>query len=157
MTDSITIDIDDKGFQNYIEELFKKVKDLNPLMRIISQTMKLEVDENFETEGQNAGEKWADWSDPWRLRRTQLGRGSGKIMNFNGELRQSITRKATGTEAIVGTNKVYAAIHNFGGEIKKRNGGTFEMEKRAFMVWTDDLKSKIQTEVVAYLMKNKFL
>lgn len=157
MTDSISIDIEDKKFQTYIEGLFKKVKDLRPLMRVVSQTMKLEVDENFETEGQNAGEKWADWSDSWRLRRTKAGRGNGKILNFNGELRQSITRKSTDTEATVGTNKVYAAIHNFGGEIKKRNGGTFEMAKRSFMVWTDDLKSKIETEVVAYLMKNKFL
>lgn len=157
MTDLISIDIDDKKFREHILSLFKKLKDLRPLMRIISQTMKLEVDENFETEGQNVGEKWEDWSDSWRLRRTKLGRGSGRIMNFNGELRQSITRKATSTEATVGTNKEYAAIHNFGGEIKKRNGGTFDMVKRAFMVWTDDLKSKIETEVVLYLTKQKYL
>ena len=109
----------------------KQLGDLSPLMKTARVLMKGIVDENFETEGTHTGEKWQSWSDEWKKQRIKMGKGSGKILNLSGSLRRSILSKSDSNTATVYTNKVYAAIHNFGGTKKlKRNQN---MSKREFM------------------------
>ena len=50
-----------------------------------------------------------------------MGKTAG-ILTLEGNLRKSLTRKATASSALIGTNKEYAVIHNFGGPVKKRVG-----------------------------------
>lgn len=156
----IEIKIDEGEVLNYLEEYASKVKNLKPILRQVSHVMLEDIDENFETEGANQGQKWQDWTDNWRERRKKLGRGSGRIMQLEGELRESFTRKVDADSAVVGTNKEYAAIHNFGGDVKKRRAkgkrgrtGTFKMPQRRFVAWTDSLKVKVTTEIVYELKK----
>ena len=112
----------------------------------------LYVYENFETEGKNSGEKWKEWTDEYKQHREKIGRGNGHIMTLEGELRESISSVVTDEEAMVGSNKEYAAIHNFGGDIKKRGcSGSYEMDARPYAVWTDDLQELIETEIQAQL------
>lgn len=53
---------------------------------------------------------------PWRP--TQRG---GHILNKRGLLSSSVTYRATDKLVEVGTNSIYAAIHQFGGVIKAKN------------------------------------
>ncbi len=46
----------------------------------------------------------------------------GKTLRYTGGLRDSITYEATNGQVAIGTNKVYAAIHQFGGTIKHPGG-----------------------------------
>lgn len=118
----IEVKCNDKELFEVFEALCKRVKNMKPIMREITHIMLEDIEENFETEGENANGKWEDWSDDWKEKRIKLGRGEGKILTLNADLRKSFVREASNTEALVGTNKEYAAIHNFGGEIKKNFG-----------------------------------
>lgn len=151
MGTSIEVKINDKEILDYLYQYSLKVKNLTPLLRKLTHIIKTDIDENFETEGVNNGEKWQEWSKSWTKVRQKKNRGSGKIMQFNGKLRESFTRQISGTEAIVGTGEEYAAIHNFGGDVKTQNGGKFAMPKRQFASWSDNLKAKVLTEIVYQL------
>lgn len=136
-----------------LNKIGQKAKNLKPVMRRITGVMLADIEKNFETEGANAGDPWQDWNEKYAQWRKKKGRGSGKILSLEGDLRKSFVREATNDQATVGTNKVYAAIHNFGGEVKTRDGGSFEMTARPFAVWTDNLQELVLEEVTDYFGK----
>lgn len=140
--------LNDKEIFDYMYKYAHRVKDMKPLLRKLTRIILNDIDDNFETEGENIGKKWQKWSKSWLKKRQKLNKADGKIMSFNGDLRTSFTREVTSTDAIVGTDKEYAAIHNFGGDVKTRNGGKFVMPERKFAGWSDSLKAKILTEIV---------
>jgi len=72
------------------------------------------VEENFEKEGRP--DKWEKLAPSIIKQRTKKGYWPGRILQMRGELAASITSKYDKDSAIVGTNKVYAAIHQFGGD-----------------------------------------
>lgn len=148
MDETIKVECNNEEIMKSLLQLSNRVKNLKPIMRSITRVMLTDIDENFETEGKNAGGQWAQWSKSWAQERAKRGRGGGKILNLEGDLRGSFSREATANSALVGTNKEYAAIHNFGGEIKKKNGGNFTMEQREFAVWSDSLRAKVLAELV---------
>lgn len=152
MNDNVEMKCNYKEINNKLLKLQERAQNMRPLMKSAALIMKNYVDENFETEGKNSGEKWKEWTDEYKEHREKIGRGNGKIMSLEGELRESITSTVTDEEAMVGSNKEYAAIHNFGGDIKKRGGaGSFEMDARPYAVWTDDLQELIEEEIQAQL------
>lgn len=152
MGTDIKLEINDKEISDYLFKYSARAKNLKTLMRRVGKIIANDIDDNFESEGTNQGDKWTEWSLDWKQSRTKKGRGDGKILQFNGELRESMTRLATNDSVIVGTNKEYAAIHNFGGDIKKRNGkGTFKMPERRFMAFTEELRAKILQEIIYQL------
>ena len=149
--DTLKLTTNLKEINDKFLELIKRVEKLKPILREIAHEMQSYVDENFETEGRYSGEKWEDWSDEYREQREKAGRGQGRIMTLEGELRESVESKVTNDSIQVGTNKEYARIHNEGGNVKKRNGGTFDMPKRTFMEWTPKLERIIADSLFAYL------
>jgi phage virion morphogenesis protein len=85
------------------------------LMRSVSATMLHAVEENFAQEGRP---KWVDLHPGTKLGRAKAGTWPGKILQRSGGLASSITQRWSVSEAVVGSNKVYAAIHQFGGRTK---------------------------------------
>lgn len=80
------------------------------LMRGIAGDMLDAVEENFAQQGRP---RWAD------LKSVRIRRGAGyKILQDTGRLAGSITPSSDDTTARVGTNLVYARIHQFGGKTK---------------------------------------
>lgn len=99
----ITIDIQGKC---------DKLKNMKPVMERIASDMVKEVQMNFRNSQSPSGEKWKELSSlTISMRR---GVSSKPLMN-TGTLRRSISGRATNTQAIAGTNLVYAPIHQFGG------------------------------------------
>jgi phage virion morphogenesis protein len=84
-----------------------------PLMRSIAGIMLRAVEDNFEQEGRP---KWKDLQPGTKMARTRDGTWPGKILQRSGGLASSIQQLFTEREAVVGTNKIYAAIQNFGGK-----------------------------------------
>lgn len=74
-------------------------------MRKLAGIMHNAVDENFEAEGRP---KWLG-----------IKHRQGRVLRDSGALQNSISERADDDTAEVGTNLVYAAIHQFGGEIKR--------------------------------------
>lgn len=149
--DTLKITSNHKEIQAKFQELQNRVKNIKPALREIGHVMQNYVDENFETEGENSGEKWEAWKDEYAERRAKMGRGEGRIMTLNNELREDISTDVTNDSVIVGTGKEYARIHNEGGDVKKRGGGKFEMPKRTFMAWTPKLEELVADELYVAL------
>lgn len=127
------IQINIKEAQQAINNLQNKLKDLSPLMLAISETMKSAVDENFETEGHGT---WAE---------TQRG---GRILQDSGHLKNSINSFYNNKQAIVGTNVIYAAIHNFGGKNRRMKEA---LPARPFLVLNDQAIEDIQENIENFI------
>jgi len=114
MLDPIEIKVDDKEIQQVLRNLISKTENLRPLMKNIAGIMMDSVEENFEQEGRP--DKWEKLSPVTKKQRSKKGYWPGRILQMQGNLAASITSKYDENSAVVGTNKVYAAIHQFGGE-----------------------------------------
>jgi phage virion morphogenesis protein len=55
---------------------------------------------------------------PWK----KSGKETGRTLTDSGQLRRSLTVRATRSDVTVGSNLTYAAIHQFGGEIRPVKG-----------------------------------
>lgn len=97
-----------------IGDMLSKVQNRRPLMTEISGIMLDEVRQNFEVQGRP---RWTPLAPSTIKDRTRKGYWPGKILQRTGQLLRSITANADENTAQVGTNKVYAAIHQFGGLI----------------------------------------
>ncbi|MEQ9868592.1 phage virion morphogenesis protein [Pectobacterium odoriferum] len=103
----IKYDITD--FERGLGELISRIEHRQPLMREIAAAMHDAVEENFSQQGRPA---WAGWSPRYAKQRQ-----GGKILQKRGRLAKSISEYSDNDSATVGTNVVYARIHQEGGTI----------------------------------------
>jgi phage virion morphogenesis protein len=111
----ISIKIGDEKMQKQLDDLIKRGVDMTQAMQRIAGIMADEVEENFAQEGRP---KWKGLAKSTIKAREKKGNWPGMILQVRGQLAASIQSDADKLGAEVGTNKEYAAIHNFGGEIK---------------------------------------
>lgn len=103
--------------QTKIDGVKVKSRDLNEPLKKAGIVMLKSIDTNFEAEGRP--ERWMPLS-PFTMR-AKLAAGYGsKILIRTGDLRRSIVSRVGGNKLHVGTSIPYAAIHQFGGAIKKK-------------------------------------
>lgn len=105
----ITLTIDDTEVRRLLAGLRERGGNLRPALNVAATMMQQAVRNNF---AQGGRPKWL----PLKSRDGRPLRDTGRLMN-------SLTREATQTEARVGTNVVYAAVHHFGAA--KGSFGTF--------------------------------
>jgi phage virion morphogenesis protein len=109
----IEIKIDDQKVVATLNQLAANVEDLSPIMRAVAGIMHHAVMENFDKSGRP---RWPDLQPATIAYKKKHGYGD-KMLIRRGTLRSSITQNSDRTSAVVGTNLVYAAIHQFGGNI----------------------------------------
>lgn len=139
-----------------LERMARSVENRRPLMRAISEDMLDAVMENFAQEGRP---KWLP------IQR------AGKILQNTRRLMSSIDSDADNNMAVVGTNVVYARIHNEGGTtrphvirprykqalafngrvVKKVNHPGSVIPERRFLSLTDDDHNTIHHTIQDYL------
>jgi len=105
----ITVDLDTEVVKARLNRLAEVVSDLTPLMDQIGMSMVASTQNRFETSTAPDGSKWLESSSDQTLLR-------------DGHLQDSITYEAKENSVDIGSNMVYAAIHQFGGIIKPKNG-----------------------------------
>jgi len=103
----MNIQLDDRVAQAELRRLERAGADLAPVMRAIALELVAETEDNFAEEGRP---RWAPLSNP------PARRADGKILQDSGQLASSITSDHGADFAMVGSNKVYAAIQQLGGE-----------------------------------------
>ena len=132
----IEIQIDNLfGVQNQMERLSRGVSDNRYLlMRRLAGTMRYAVAQNFKQGGR------PEW--------LALKYRSGIPLNDTGALRQSIDELSDNDTALVGTNMVYAAIHQFGGWAG-RNRKVY-IPARPFLQLTNQDKQDLLDDVQDY-------
>ena len=121
--------------QNQIERLGRGISDNRYLlMRRLAGTMRYAVAQNFK---QGSRPEWL-----------ALKYRSGIPLNDTGALRQSIDELSDNDTALVGTNMVYAAIHQFGGWAG-RNRKVY-IPARPFLQLTNEDKQDLMDDVQDY-------
>ena len=110
---TINITIDDRQILDAFSRLQAAARDLSPAMRAIAGLLEARTAANFASEAGPLG-KWPELKRaPRDKRRTQP-----QILVDTARLKNSITTQAGADFATIGTNVIYAAIHQFGGDIK---------------------------------------
>ena len=102
----IEIKVDTDQLERSLTQLSQRLVHRRPLMKKLAAVMHNAVDENFEAEGRP---KWLG-----------IKHRQGRVLRDSGALQNSISERSDDDTAIVGTNLPYAAIHQFGGEIKRK-------------------------------------
>ncbi len=108
----IDVEWDDAGARAALGRAVTALDNPYEMYDEIGQMLASAVLRRFETETGPDGTKWA----PSRRARKK----GGQTLTDSARLRQSITHRADAAGVEVGTNVVYAAIHQFGGTIRKK-------------------------------------
>ncbi|BBP71880.1 hypothetical protein PHLH6_38840 [Pseudomonas sp. Seg1] len=110
----LTIEINQQSLQQTLSEIESAVGDLNPLMQTIATELASQTEENFEHEGRP---RWPELSDVTTENRAKHGHWPGQILQVSAAgLAASITTHTKASSAMVGSNKPYAAMMQFGGD-----------------------------------------
>lgn len=120
--------------QNQLKRLEDGVENRYLLMRRLSETMHTAVKLNFRYSGR------PEWLG--------LKYRAGKPLTDTGRLKDSFSTLSDNDTALVGTNIVYAAIHNFGGMAGRNR--KVRIPQREFLTLTDDDKQALMDDVQDY-------
>lgn len=88
--------------------------DMSPAMRGMARVLKTGAQMRFRSAKGPDGDAW--------VKSRRAAEEGGQTLSLSRRLRNSITTSATATTASVGSNVVYAAIHQFGGVIRAKKG-----------------------------------
>ncbi|NCJ05198.1 phage virion morphogenesis protein [Synechococcales cyanobacterium C] len=112
----IEIQIEVEDISQALAEIARRLEDLTPAFRRIKGVMLDAAEENFAQQGRP---RWVDLAPATKKQRAKQGSWPGSILQRTGGLAASIVGDSGRDYATVGTNKEYAAIHQFGGEIRQ--------------------------------------
>jgi phage virion morphogenesis protein len=129
-----------------LEIIAKRCGNLLPAMQIIGATVEASVIKNFQAGGRPGG--WKALSPV-----TLAKKKGGSILigkGFGGGLMGSISYKAENDAVMVGTNKKYAAIHQFGGQAGR--GRKVSIPARPFLMVQDEDWHGIKDQLADYIM-----
>lgn len=125
----IQIEANTRILTHALQGLAREVKDLRPALGHIGEAVKESTQNRILAGGPGPdGQAWPALSPAYLLQK----KGPG-LLRESGQLLDSITWKVKGDQAVaIGSNKVYAAIHQFGGTIKKAaRSGTLRLRTDA--------------------------
>ncbi|MDR2030768.1 MAG: phage virion morphogenesis protein [Azoarcus sp.] len=111
---SIHVELDSGEVRRRLGEVIARVSDARPLMRAIAGILEAETEKNFADEGRPHWAPLAKSTEKARMRRNN-GSSVLKILQDSGRLAASISTDYGPDHAKIGSNVVYAAIHQFGG------------------------------------------
>lgn len=109
---TVVVRVEDEGFREALTRLLQRTANLQPVFDEIGSSLLASTEDRFEAEAGPDGEAWAAHSTVTLLRR---GVSAKKLRDRN-HLYQSLTYSAGRLQAAVGTNRVYARIHQLGGK-----------------------------------------
>ncbi len=123
---SITIDVTTRQIREGLQKAADTGRDTAPLMEAIGQAMVTSTQARFEAEAGPGGAPWSKLAAS-TVKRMSKRRQLARILRDTSRLYSSLTFEAASGEVTVGTNVIYGAIHQFGGEIQmpERQGSAF--------------------------------
>ena len=138
---------DDRQVQKNLGAIIKRMENPKDAYEIIGETVRTSIVRNFEKGGRP--KKWQELS-PVTLEKK---RGTKILMEqgMAGGLAGSITYKAKSDRVVVGTNKVYGAIHHFGGRAGR--GRKVSIPARPYMMVQDEDWREIEAELSDFILK----
>ena len=155
MNENLNAQID--AFGSRIGNILSNI-DLRPILPTIQQIVDNSIQKNFNEGGRFGSGRLGGGTNKWKpskrdQKEKKINSSYGKTLIDTAQLVQSIRVSVTqsGSKIIIqaGSNKVYAAIHNFGGKTR----GSTEMPKRPYIVLQDEDVQQIISVVASHLAK----
>ena len=146
----VSIQIDIEGGQvigNLCDGLLARFADQTPAMQIIGATVVASVQRNFEKEGRP--ESWKDLAEA--TLKTKKNKQILQVKGYGGGLLGSIHYEARAKTVTIGTNKIYGAIHQFGGPAGR--GGKVSIPARPFLMVQDEDWPEINAALADYYLE----
>lgn len=132
--------VDVSGALPLLQALSAEAKDMTEVMDEIGAALVTSTRHRFETQPSPAGRAW----EPPARAQAQ----SGQTLVDTGRLRDSITHAPAARTVEVGTNVIYAGIHQFGGPIRRGGRQVGTMPERPFLGLDQDDEAEL-TAIVA--------
>jgi phage virion morphogenesis protein len=148
----VTIKIDTSDLQKLLSGLLKRMDNLSGPMAILGETILTSIQENFESGGRPT--RWEPLAPSTIVERERKGKWPGRILvrtGVSGGLLGSISYEAFPRKAVVSANKIYAAIHHFGG--KAGRGGKTDIPARPYMMIQDEDMDEMQAALKNYILE----
>lgn len=110
----ITLEYDSKQVMEALQSAVDLLQNPAPMFRDMGEYMLLALDVRFESKTAPDGTPWQALSPAYLKRKRK---NQDKILVLDGYLKNTLRYQANENEMAVGSNRPYAAIHQFGGEI----------------------------------------
>lgn len=108
----LRVRLDDDGAVAALQALARRAQDLEPAMDDIGRMLRTSARQRIQAAEAPDGSSWPPLSAATRRRRGE----SAKPLQDKRHLFQSLTWRASASEAVVGSNRRYARIQQLGGE-----------------------------------------
>jgi len=168
VSDFVSIVIDDSQVEAALRRLEHAGGDLTPAMRKIAQALHKVTEDNFAAEGRPKWKPLAEATKHMRLGGKKAYKKDGgltaaaqrrqdagfRILQHTGQMASSVTTDYDSYQAVIGSNKEQAAIHQFGGMAGR--GRKVEIPARPYLpVTTDgDLQPEAREEVLDTILRH---
>ncbi|WP_275629815.1 phage virion morphogenesis protein [Pseudomonas sp. 273] len=110
-----TLEYDVTRVMEALQSAVDLLRDPSQMFRDMGEYLAPEISLRFETQASPDGTPWQALSPAYLKRKRK---NQDKILVLNGYLKNSIRFQVSENELAVGSNRTYAAIHHFGGEIQ---------------------------------------
>ncbi len=120
MSVSITVTIDSLQVRQAFSRLTRLMADTTPVMRAIGTGLIAGTHDRFQAGVDPGGAPWAKLNPQYAF--TKRGAGILRESAMAGGLMGSIAMQAGRDNVVVGSNKIYAAVHQFGATITPKSG-----------------------------------
>ncbi|MGH8435517.1 MAG: phage virion morphogenesis protein [Pseudomonas sp.] len=112
-----TLEFDSQAVLAAINEAAEAMGNPTPMLENMGEYLLQRTEDRFASQTAPDGTPWQALSP--RYQRSKK-KNRDKILTFNGYLGKHFAYQINGSELLVGTNRVYAAIHQFGGELQRQ-------------------------------------
>lgn len=140
MSVSLSLEIDD-DVSEQLAAMMRRVADVEPVLDEIGGSQAAEVQNRFETQRGPDGAAWRGLSELTLAKRG----GRARTLRDTGALYDSQVHQVSDRTVSVGTNSVYGAIHQFGGQAGR--GRKVTIPARPYL----GLSEKGKAEILAIL------
>ncbi len=141
---AISIDGNFEQVAALANQIAERCGDPGPAMAIIGETVRASVLKNFMAGGRPSG--WAPLA-PATLKKKR----GGSILREKNHLMNSINATPVGNAVLVGTNRIYGAIHQFGGRAGR--GGSAKIPARPYLLVQDEDWPEMVEQLGDYIMQ----
>ena len=150
-SEPIEIKFENREILDKILEVAKQCENLRPLMKNIAGIFADSTEDNFAEEGRP--DKWVELSEVTKNLRKEINKYTGQILQVTGQLASSVNTYYDNDSAIIGSNLVYAAIHQLGGQAGRNKKVT--IPARPYIKLVDDDYDEIMHEIEEHLQVKK--
>jgi len=146
---AVSVKIDDKKVRALLTGVLKRMGNPAPAMKIIGAIVRTSIVRNFEKGGRPT--KWQALS-PETLKKKK-GSAILREQGMAGGLMGSVNYKPYSNKVVISANKVYAAIHHFGG--KAGRGRKVTIPARPYMMVQYEDWREIEAMLDDFIIRGK--